>query len=142
MQPEHVVRFKTKLCELTIARPAPDVLSLTLSGHDIGELGDAPFHELAADFAPDSGRRARELFIDARAGQGASMDVSGRWARWLREHKAELRVIHFLTGSRFIQLSADFVRKFAELGESMRIYTEAAAFDAELASAVDRSLSR
>ena len=46
------------------------------------------------------------------------------------EHKAQLRVIHFLTASRFIQLSADFVRKFAELGEHMRIYTEASAFDA------------
>ena len=66
----------------------------------------------------------------------------GSWARWLRAHKAQLRVIHFLTASRFIQLSADFVRKFADLDERMRIYTEAGAFDAELQSAVDRALSR
>jgi hypothetical protein len=139
------VRFKTKLCELTIERPAPDVLLLKLSGHDVGELGDAPFKELARDF-PDAAEHASarpcELFIDAREGQGASIDVSGSWAQWLREHKAQLRAIHFLTASRFIQLSADFVRKFAELGERMRIYTEAAAFDDELESAVDRALSR
>jgi hypothetical protein len=140
MQPEHIVRFKTRHCELTLERPAPAVLVLKLSGHDIGELGDAPFRELAPDVA--KGQRPRELFIDAREGQAASIDVSGAWAQWLREHKAQLRVIHFLTASRFIQLSADFVRKFAELGEHMRIYTEANAFDAELKSAIDRALSR
>lgn len=143
MQPEHIVRFKTKLCELTIQRPAPDVLVLKLSGHDIGELGEGPFRELARDFAPAQvPARSRELFIDARDGQGASIDVSGRWAEWLRDHKSQLRVIHFLTASRFIQLSADFVRKFAALEERMRIYTEADAFDAELHSAIDRALSR
>ena len=140
MQPQHIVRFKTKHCELTLERPAPDVILLKLSGHDIGELGDAPFRELASDVAP--GQRPRELFIDAREGQAASIDVSGKWAEWLRGNKAQLRVIYFLTGSRFIQLSADFVRKFAELGERMRIYTEADAFDAELKSAIDRALSR
>jgi hypothetical protein len=140
MQPQHIVRFKTKHCELTLERPAPDVILLKLSGRDIGELGDGPFRELAADVAP--GQRPRELFIDAREGQAASIDVSGAWAEWLRTNKAQLRVIYFLTGSRFIQLSADFVRKFAELGERMRIYTEADAFDAELKSAIDRALSR
>jgi hypothetical protein len=140
MQPEHIVRFKTKHCELTLERPAPSVIVLKLSGHDVGELGDAPFRELAPDVAKD--QRPRELFIDARDGRGASIDVSGAWAGWLRTHQAQLRVIHFLTGSRFIQLSADFVRRFGELGERMRIYTETAAFDAELTSAIDRALSR
>jgi hypothetical protein len=140
MQPQHIVRFKTKHCELTLERPAPGVIVLKLSGHDIGELGDAPFRELAADVTP--GARPLELFIDARDGQAASIDVSGAWAEWLRTHRAQLRVIYFLTGSRFIQLSADFVRKFAALGEQMRIYTEADAFEAELASGVDRALSR
>jgi hypothetical protein len=140
MRAERFVRFKTKLCELTIERPAAAIIVLRLSGHDIGELGDAPFRELASDFAGATARH--ELFIDARAAQGASIEVSGSWAGWLQHHKAQLRVVHFLTASRFIQLSADFVRRFAELGESMRIYTEAAVFDAELESAIDRELSR
>lgn len=140
MQPQHLTRFKTKHCELTIERPAAGVIVLKLSGHDIGELGDAPFRELAADVAP--GQRPRELFIDAREGQAASIDVSGAWAEWLRKNQTQLRVIYFLTGSRFIQLSADFVRKFAELGERMRIYTQAEAFDEELQSAVDRGMAR
>ena len=139
MRVEQVVRFKTPRCALTIERPAASIIVLTLSGNDTGELGDAPFLELGADFA--SGAQ-RELFIDARDGQGASIDVSGSWAQWLRRHKTQLKVVHFLTASRFIQLSADFVRKFAELGETMRIYTEEAAFDEELQISVDRALSR
>src|SRR5690349_18317456 len=140
MRAEHVVRFKTKLCSLTIERPAESVILLTLSGHDTGELGEAPFEELASDFAqPDA---KRELFIDARGGQGASIDVSGAWAQWLGAHKPQLSVIHFLTASRFIQLSADFVRRFAELGETMRIYTEAEVFDAELEGAIERAGAR
>jgi hypothetical protein len=126
------------------------VLELKLSGHDVGELGDAPFRELENDFTPSAPRVSQaptrapfvELFIDAREAQGASIEVSGAWASWLREHKPLLRQVHFLSGSRFIQLSADFVRKFAELGETMRIYTDSRAFDDELASATDRALSR
>jgi hypothetical protein len=140
MRTERVIRFKTTLCALTIERPAASVVVLTLSGHDTGELGDAPFQELERDFAGDA--TARELFIDARGAQGASIEVSGTWAQWLRQHKDRLRVVHFLTASRFIQLSADFVRKFAELGDTMRIYTEASVFDEELESAIDSELAR
>jgi len=41
-----------------------------------------------------------------------------------------------LTGSRFIRLTADFVRRFAELGDAMRIYTDPAAFDGALSNAI------
>jgi phage regulator Rha-like protein len=43
-----------------------------------------------------------------------------------------------LTGSRFVQLTADFIRRFAELGGAMLIYTEGAAFDDALATAPRR----
>ena len=51
-----------------------------------------------------------QLFIDARAVKGASIDVSNDWALWLRANRA----------------------RFAELGEVMRIYSDASAFDAAL----------
>jgi hypothetical protein len=37
-----------------------------------------------------------------------------------------------LARSKFVQLTADFVQRFAQLGDRMRIYTEAAAFDTAL----------
>ncbi|MEO8371743.1 MAG: hypothetical protein ABI806_21320 [Candidatus Solibacter sp.] len=102
------------------------VVVMKISGTDIGEFGDAPMLELAKCVA------GAELFIDARDVRGASIEVSGEWAEWLRAHKTHLRGINMLTGSRFVEVTADFVRRFAGLEGSMRIYTEAAAFDAAL----------
>lgn len=121
-------------CVIEIRRPAEGVVLVKLSGTDTGELGDAPFVELAADLAV---HQRLELFIDASAGRGASVDVSGQWAAWMRKHKSQLVHVHMLTGTRFIQLSADFVRRFAELGEAMRLYTERASFDEALTEAAN-----
>jgi hypothetical protein len=86
--------------------------------------------ELSKDLAEG---RPVELFIDAREVRGASIEVSGEWAQWLGKHRSHFRHITMLTGSRFIQLTANFVRRFADLGEVMRIYTDPAAFYAALA---------
>lgn len=64
--------------------------------------------------------------------------MSGEWSRWLAKNKGRLRSIHMLTASRFVQLTANFVKNFAELGELMRIYTEPGVFDAELEAALAR----
>ena len=132
------VRYEGIHCSLAIQRPSSDIVVVTLSGRDVGEFGDVSFQELAKDLARN---RQIELFIDARAVRGASIDVSNDWARWLRTNRSSFRQINMLTGSRFVQLTADFVLRFAELGDIMRIYTEAAAFDATLTDAVaDRRL--
>lgn len=127
----HDKTWQSPSSSLSIERPAPGVVVLVISGTDIGEHGDGPFAELASD--ADAG--PFELFVDARASRGVALDVSGRWARWLAARRATLERVNMLTGSRFVELTANFVRDFAELGESMRIYTDAAAFDADLASA-------
>ena len=44
--------------------------------------------------------------------------------------------ISMLTGSRYVEITADFVRRFAALEGIMRIYTEPAIFDAVLADAL------
>jgi phage regulator Rha-like protein len=62
--------------------------------------------------------------------------VSGEWAIWLRAQKANLQSISMLTGSRYVEITADFVRRFAELESIMRVYTDPVAFDAALAEAI------
>ena len=130
--PQGDIRFEGMHCNLVIERPVPGVVVVRVSGRDVGEFGDAPLKEMTVDLA----RSPLELFIDARNVQGASIDVSNDWAQWLRTHRSELRQVSMLTGSRFIQLTADFVRRFSELGDVMRIYTDAAAFDEALAEAI------
>jgi hypothetical protein len=126
-------RFEGLHCTLVIQRRAPGVLVIVIKGVDVGELGDAPFRAMAGDMAGD---RLIELFIDTRDGRGVSVSVSSEWAVWLGRHKHRFRHISMLTGSRFIQLTADFVRRFADLGDLMRIYTDPAAFDGALWNAV------
>jgi hypothetical protein len=119
---------------LTVKRLGPAVVLVTIWGSDAGELGDRPFQALDAQLTKGS----FSLFIDARKTKGASVDVSNAWARWLRKHRDDLARIHMLTGSRYVQMTADFVRRFAELGDAMFLYTEATAFDEALARAIER----
>ena len=116
---------------MTIARPVAHVVVLTIEGRDVGEHGDGPMRALDEELR----RGPYALFIDARETRGASIDVSNVWAQWLRKHRDDLLRIHMLTGSRFVQLTADFVRRFAELGDSMCVYTDRAAFDEVLREA-------
>jgi len=120
-----VVRFEGVHCAIEIRRLTDRVTVLVISGRDAGELGDAPFRELAHDLEVGE----LELFVDARDTIGVHLDVSGQWAAWLQKHQLRFRRIHMLTGSRFVQLTAEFVRRFAELGDRMLIYTEPTAFE-------------
>lgn len=120
--------FKGLHSTLTLQRPRPHIVTLVIIGRDVGEHGEAPLRALDSELR--TGPFA--LYIDARDTRGASVDVSNIWAQWLRKNRDQLHEVHMLTGSRFVQLTADFVRRFAELGDAMRIYTDGAAFDEAL----------
>jgi hypothetical protein len=127
------IRYDGIHCNLLIEQFPARVLVLRISGTDIGEFGEAPMKALtdlvnAADPA--------DFFIDARDVRGASIEVSGEWAGWLSAHKDALRSVTMLTGSRFIQVTAEFVRRFASLEGIMRICSEPAVFDSALAEAL------
>lgn len=129
------VRFEGIHCTLTLQRPAPGVVVLRITGSDIGEFGTAPMDALRNWLA---GAPPVAFFIDAREVRGASIEVSGEWARWLSSHRSELCAVTMLTGSRFIQVTAEFVRRFSALEGLMRICTEPAVFDRALAEAVQQ----
>lgn len=127
-------RFEGLHSSLAITRPVPHVVVVTIAGRDVGEHDVGPLRALDDELQ----HGAFTLFIDARRAPGASVDVSNIWAQWLRRHRDELQRVHMLTGSRFVQLTADFVRRFAELGDTMLIYTDGAAFDEALALVASR----
>ena len=128
-----VIEYEGVYCTLAIKRPAAAVVVVVLAGSDIGEFSDFPMQELAKDlqrFGPI------ELFIDARAVRGASIEVSSKWALWMIVHKARLTRVSMLTGSRYIDMTAQFVRRFAGLADRMRLYTDGGAFDQALLTSV------
>ena len=127
------IRYDGVHCHLLIERYPNRVVVLRIRGTDIGEFGEAPMQALNGwmnDAAPI------DLFIDARDVRGASIEVSGDWAAWLSAHRDTLKSVTMLTGSRFIQLTAEFVRRFASLEGIMRICTEDRVFDRALADAL------
>jgi len=127
--PIEPTRLRAVHAAITIGRPSPRVVLVTITGQDTGELGDAPFREIEKHLG---GSERPEIFVDARATLGASVDVSAAWASWLMDNKARYARLSILTGSRFIELTASFVQRFTALGDQMRIYTEPAAFEAAL----------
>jgi hypothetical protein len=76
------------------------------------------------------------LFIDARAVRSASVEVSSEWAFWMSTHRTQFRHISMLTGSRYVQITADFIRRFAGLVDRMKIYTDPSAFDESLLASI------
>jgi hypothetical protein len=130
---EREIRYDGVHCNLIIQRFLSRVVVLRISGSDVGEFGEAPMKALN-DSVTSSG--PIDLFIDARDVRGASIDVSGEWARWLSSRKPGLRTITMLTGSRFIEITAAFVRRFASLEGIMRICNDPAVFDFALAEAL------
>ena len=123
------IRFEGVHCSIVLERVASSVVLLRISGTDTGELGDAPMQALN-DWLSTS--EQVKFFIDARAVRGASIDVSSEWAAWLNAHRAQLQSVTMLTGSKFVQITAEFVRRFADLNGIMWICTEPAVFDLAL----------
>ncbi|HEY6725005.1 MAG TPA: hypothetical protein VI197_13300 [Polyangiaceae bacterium] len=139
MVPADGKRLEGIHCSMVFRVPAPAVVVISIEGTDVGELGEAPFQTLMPLLIDDT---RIELFIDARNARGPSVDVSSDWARWLLAHRAQLLHVSMLTGSRFVQLSAALVRSFADLGETMRVYTDDRVFEGALSNAVGNALAR
>lgn len=133
------MQYEGIYCALSVEHVAPGVMLLLITGHDVGEFGDAPMKQLEAYMSPF---QWTELFIDARHTKGASVEVSNDWAQWLGAHRTHFKHISMLTGSRFIRITADFVRSFADLGDLMRIYTDGTAFDEALAASIAAANAR
>lgn len=125
------MRVSTASCR--VEQLSRSVVLLKISGTDIGEFGNAPMLTLDEWFKE---LRQVKFFIDARNVRGASVEVSADWGKWLASRKNALRSITMLTGSRFIQITAEFVRRFSELEGVMRICTEPEVFEAAVAESL------
>jgi hypothetical protein len=123
---EPCAQFETAECTVSIFRLSVARVLVAFRGRDRGQFGREPFVELEKNFVPG---QQLELFIDLQSAVGASLDVSGSWAIWLRANKDRLRQVSMLTGSPFIQLSAQAVQRFSELGEKIRIYSDRGEFE-------------
>jgi hypothetical protein len=112
---------------------------VSISGSDVGEFGDTPILALSECLA---GAKPISLFIDARDVRGASIEVSAKWAGWLAKNRTGLSAVTMLPGSRFIRMTAEFVRRYSELEGIMRICPEPEVFEFELTRALGSEQER
>ena len=129
------VSFEGAHCAVLLEQLSPSLFLMRLSGTDTGELRDAPMKTLDEWLAE---AQAVEFFIDARKVRGASIDVSSDWAAWFTANRQHFKTITMLTGNKFIQITADFVRRFAGLNGIMWVCTETGVFDLALEQAQRR----
>lgn len=125
-------RFEGAHCAVELEQLSESLIVMRLSGTDTGELRDAPIKALDEWLA---GADAITFFIDARNVRGASIDVSSDWAAWFTANRARFKTITMLAGSKFIQITAEFVRRFAGLNGIMWVCTDPEVFDLALEQA-------
>jgi hypothetical protein len=119
-------------CTIKLEQISPSIIVLRISGSDVGEFGPLPMRTLD-EWLTNS--EQIEFFIDAQDGRGVSIHVSAEWAQWLNRNKAKLKSVTMLAGSPLIQLTAEFVRRFATMEGVMWICTDAAVFQTALSNA-------
>ena len=131
MAPSYSTRLESPGCSFVIERRSGTLVLVRIEGHDVGEFGDTPMRCIEA-FLP--AELPVQLFVDARHTRGASMNVSNDWSAWLARNRHRFAAIHMLAGSKYVHFTAEFVRRFSELEQLMRVHTSAEDFDAALAA--------
>ncbi len=122
-------RIENATCEMTIVQLNATSVLLRISGNDIGEFMDVPMRCIDALLSPNV---PANLFVDTRETQGVTMTASGAWAAWLEKRRNSFESIHFLASGRYVTVSAQFVRRFSGLEDTMHIYEDPAIFDAQM----------
>ncbi len=119
-------RFEGLHSATTVVRLGVGCLLLVIEGRDVGELGTVTFDTLDREL-----ERAGRLwlFVDARNAPSASIAVSAAWAGWLTKRRDRLERLEMLVSTRFVEMTAELVRRFAELDEQMRVTSDPVAFE-------------
>src|ERR1043165_1981358 len=97
--PGGTVRLSTGSCLFEFERFGRALLKITISGHDVGQLGPSVFEEIRQHFSGPSGL---ELFVDATDAEGATSEVSEAWTRFLNKEAPNLKRVSILAVSKFV----------------------------------------
>ena len=127
------LRLSVKDCAFTYTRLRPGVLLVRISGFDRGELGRAPFEQPEAEM---SAHGPLALLLDLRQAEGATKAVSDAWTEWFRERRPQLREVHILVASKFLDLTVKVAKLFSRTGELIQVYSDASRFEAVAARLV------
>jgi len=125
------LRLRSEHCTFVYTRLRPGVVLTTISGHDRGELGDAPLREIGAEFARFG--QPVEWFVDTKNTFNAVDNVSDAWTAWFQENRAWLKRVSILVTSKPVHLTVSIARHLSGTSGLMEIYSEVGAFEKAIA---------
>lgn len=137
--PDGAVRLHSADVGFLFARPRANVLVVTVTGYDKGQLGTAPLDEIGSVLRV--ARPPVHLFVDARDAVGAAVRVSEDWTSFLSRHRTELARVHVLAGSKMVELTVAIARHLSRTDRLIQIYSDPTIFEAQLEAACNRSHS-
>jgi hypothetical protein len=135
--PDGAVRLASGDTGFLFTRPKANVLVVTITGYDKGQLGTAPLDEIGSVLRVAAPRV--HLFVDARDAIGATMRVSEDWTTFLSRHRAELAHVHVLAGSKAIELTVAIARHLSRTDRLIQIYSDPKIFESQIETACNRA---
>jgi hypothetical protein len=129
------LRLREKSLALTYTRLRPGVLLVRIIGFDRGELIQEEIEQLEAEVAAHA---PLALLVDLRWAEGATKVVSDAWTEWFRTRKPQLREVHILVVSKYLDVTVNVAKLFSRTGELIQVYSDVSRFEAVAARLVPR----
>jgi hypothetical protein len=121
------VRLREGGCAHTFTRLRPGVLLVRITGDDRGELVQAAFELIEAEFAV---RAPLALLFNVSGAEGATKTVSDAWTEWFRTRRAQLQEVHILVASKYLDFIVNVAKHFSRTGELIQVHSDASRFEA------------
>lgn len=125
-----LVRLADGRCTFVYRRLRPGALLITISGADAGAFVAESLDEVSAEIARQG---ALDLYLDLSGATGVAPEVSDAWTAWFRTNRSHLRRVTMLATSKIFYVLASMMRTLSGIEDRVRIHTDAAAFEQELA---------
>lgn len=134
--PNGVVRMTSGELGFLFERPRANVLVVTITGYDKGQLGAAPLDEIGSVLRIAAS--PVHLFVDARDAVGATVRVSEDWTSFLSRCRTDLAHVYVLAGSKMVELTVAIARHLSRTDRLIQIYSDPKLFEAQLEVACSR----
>ncbi|MGH2807045.1 MAG: hypothetical protein ACRDKT_07195 [Actinomycetota bacterium] len=119
-------QLKDDECTFTFTRLRPGTLVVRIEGKDSGQFGTLPIDQFREEM-----QRFGELtlLIDARNGEVRAQNVIEVWGGFFKSNRLNLKSLHVLVGSKFMELTVGITTHLARMGRMVTVTTDAEAFE-------------
>lgn len=119
-------------CSFVFERFRPGVLLVTIEGMDAGQFRTAPLDEIRLELMRHAPLR---VFVNAQNALGATVEVRQEWTAFFSAHRAQLKGVDVLVGSKYVQLVVGIAQLLSQTGNLIQIQSDPNFFHEKLVRA-------